>query len=140
MPSSDETCFDPVTASGRSPPGLLSCTPKCRNREADVDGAPPIGGKPSTDALIENFDEADVDGAPPIGGKPSTDALLSAESARLPLALALFMRPLAAKLLLRLDSSAKSGSVFTQHVLSERASTLLVSRFHFRLSYFHLAC
>ena len=59
-------------------------------RDADVDGAPPIGGKPSTDALMaENPDEADVDGAPPIGGKPSTDALLSAESARLPLALAL---------------------------------------------------
>ena len=38
------------------------------------------------------------------------------------------MRPLAAKLLLRLDSSAKSGGVFTQHVLSGRASTLLVSR------------
>ena len=41
------------------------------------------------------------------------------------------MRSLAAKLLLRLDSSAKSGGVFTQHVLSECASTLLVSRFHF---------
>ena len=50
------------------------------------------------------------------------------------------MRPLAAKLLLRLDSSAKSGGVFTQHVLSGRASTLLVSRFHFRLSYFDMAC
>ena len=49
------------------------------------------------------------------------------------------MRPLAAKLLLRLDSSARSGGVFTQHVLSGRASTLLVSRFHFRLSYFHVA-
>ena len=36
------------------------------------------------------------------------------------------MRSLAAKLLLRLDSSAKSGDVFTQHVLSGRASTLLV--------------
>ena len=60
------------------------------DRDADVDGAPPIGGKPSTDALMaENFDEADVDGAPPSGGKPSTDALLSAESARLPLTLAL---------------------------------------------------
>ena len=58
--------------------------------EADVDGAPPIGGKPSTDALMaENPHEADVDGAPPIGGKPSTDAFLSAESARLPLALGL---------------------------------------------------
>ena len=45
------------------------------DRDADVDGAPPIGGKPSTDALMaENFDEADVDGAPPSGGKPSTDA------------------------------------------------------------------
>ena len=51
----------------------------------------------------------------------------------------LLMRPLAAKLLLRLDSSARSGGVFTQHVLSGRASTLLVSRFHFRLSYFHVA-
>ena len=60
------------------------------DRGADVDGAPPSGGKPSTDALMaENCDEADVDGAPPGGGKPSTDALLSAESARLPLALAL---------------------------------------------------
>ena len=39
--------------------------------------------------MAENAREADVDGAPPIGGKPSTDALLSAESARLPLALAL---------------------------------------------------
>ena len=47
-------------------------------------------------------------------------------------------RSLAAKLLLRLDS--RSGDVFTQHVLSGRASTLLVSRFHFRLSYFHVAC
>ena len=50
------------------------------------------------------------------------------------------MRLLAAKLLLRLDSSAKSGGVFSQHVLSGRASTLLVSRFYFRLSYFHVAC
>ena len=38
--------------------------------------------------MAENARDADVDGAPPIGGKPSTD-LLSAESARLPLALAL---------------------------------------------------
>ena len=47
--------------------------------------------------------------------------------------------PLAAKLLLRLDSSAKAEAFF-QHVLSGRASTWLVSRFHFRLSYFHVAC
>ena len=73
-----------------------ACCPASRNvamaehdRGAEVDGAPPSGGKPSTDALMaENCDEADVDGAPP-SGKPFTDALLSAESARLPLALAL---------------------------------------------------
>ena len=52
----------------------------------------------------------------------------------------LLMRSLAAKLLLGFDSSAKSGGVFTQHVLSGCASTLLVSRFHFRLSHFHVAC
>ena len=40
-------------------------------------------------SMAENARDADVDGAPPIGGKPLTDALLSAESARLPLALAL---------------------------------------------------
>ena len=40
-------------------------------------------------SMAENARDADVDGAPPIGGKPSTDSLLSAESARLPLALAL---------------------------------------------------
>ena len=40
------------------------------------------------------------------------------------------MRPLA----------AKSEGVFTQHVLSGCESTLLVSRFHFRLSCFHVAC
>ena len=39
--------------------------------------------------MAENAREADVDGVSPIGGKPSTDALLSAESAHLPLALAL---------------------------------------------------
>ena len=40
--------------------------------------------------VVENHqDDADVDGAPPSGGKPSIDALLSAESARLPLAIAL---------------------------------------------------
>ena len=50
------------------------------------------------------------------------------------------MRPLAAKLLLWLHSSAKSGGVFIQHVLSGYGSTLLVSRFHFRLSCFHVAC
>ena len=74
-----------------------ACGPASRNvamaeheRGADVDGAPPSGGKPSTDTLMaEKCDEADVDGAPPSGGKPSADALLSAESARLPLALAL---------------------------------------------------
>ena len=44
---------------------------------------------PQNVAMAENAREVDVDGAPPIGGKPSTDALLSAESARLPLALAL---------------------------------------------------
>ena len=44
---------------------------------------------PQDVAMAENAREADVDGAPPIGGKSSTDALLSAESARLPLALAL---------------------------------------------------
>ena len=54
--------------------------------------------------------------------------------------LGLLMRPLAAKLLLRLDSSAKSGDVFNPHVLSGCASTLLVSSFYFRLSYFHVAC
>ncbi len=37
--------------------------------------------------MAENPHEADADEAPPIGGKPSTDALLSAESTRLPLAL-----------------------------------------------------
>ena len=36
---------------------------------------------PQNVAMAENPREADVDGAPPIGGKPSTDALLSAESA-----------------------------------------------------------
>ena len=51
----------------------------------------------------------------------------------------LLMRSLAAKLLLRLDFS-ESGGVFTQHVLSGRVSTLLVGRFPFRLSYFHVAC
>ena len=40
-------------------------------------------------SMAENARDADVDGAPPIGGKPVTDAPLSAESARLPLALAL---------------------------------------------------
>ena len=40
-------------------------------------------------SMAEHARDADVEGAPPIGGKPSTDALLSAESARLPLALAL---------------------------------------------------
>ena len=39
--------------------------------------------------MAERCEDADVDGAPPSGGKPSTDALLSAESARLPLAVAL---------------------------------------------------
>ena len=74
-----------------------ACCPASRNaemaehdREADVDGAPPSGGKPSPDALMaEQCDDAEVDGAPPSGGKPFTDALLSAESARLPLAIAL---------------------------------------------------
>ena len=94
MPSSGDSCSDPVTAPGRSSqarcPALQNVAMAEHDRDADVDGAPPIAGKPSTDALMaENSDEADVDGAPPIGGKPSTDALLSAESARLPLALAL---------------------------------------------------
>ena len=40
-------------------------------------------------SMAEKARDADVDGAPPIGEKPSTDALLSAASARLPLALAL---------------------------------------------------
>ena len=48
------------------------------------------------------------------------------------------MRSLAATLLLRLHSSAKSGGAFI-HVLFGCA-TLLVSRFHFRLSCFHVAC
>ena len=73
MPSSGDSCFDPVTAPGRS----QACCPASRNvamaehdREADVDGAP-RGGKPSTDALMaEQCDEADVDGAKPRGGNP----------------------------------------------------------------------
>ena len=74
-----------------------ACCPVSRNDamvehdcEADADGALPSGRKPSTDALMaEQCEDADVDGAPPSGGKPSTDAFLSAESARLPLAIAL---------------------------------------------------
>ena len=43
------------------------------DHEADVDEAPPSGGKPSTDALMaERCDEADVDGAPPSSGSPVT--------------------------------------------------------------------
>ena len=61
------------------------------DREADVDGPRPV---------VENHQQMlswqssvmkrmSMDGVPPSGGKPSTDALLSAESARLPLAVAL---------------------------------------------------
>ena len=58
--------------------------------EVDADGALPSGRKPSTDDLMAGrCEDADVDGAPPSGGKPPTDALLSAESARLPLAVVL---------------------------------------------------
>ena len=39
-----------------------------------------------------------------------------------------------------LDSSAKSGDVFAQDVLSGCVSTLHVGRFHFRLSQIHVAC
>ena len=45
---------------------------------------------------------------------------------------------MAAKLLLRLDSSAKSGAFLPN--TSVWARVKLLSRFHFRLSYFHVAC
>ena len=58
------------------------------NREADVDEVPPSGEQPTDALMAEQYDEVEVDEAPP-SEKPSTDALLSAESARLPLTIAL---------------------------------------------------
>ena len=52
---------------------------------------------------------------------------------------ALVMRPLAAKLLLRLDSSAKSGRFYPICSVWARVN-LACNHFHFRLSYFHVAC